>query len=57
MDFLRATHLKVRNDPGFLQDLEKAGAEPFTLPDPEKFIADEVLRWTSVIKATQFKIS
>jgi tripartite-type tricarboxylate transporter receptor subunit TctC len=27
-EFLRATHNKVRNDPAFLQDLEKAGAEP-----------------------------
>lgn len=57
MDFLRATHNKVRNDPAFLQDLEKAGADPFTLADPEKFITDEVVRWTNVIKATQFKIS
>jgi tripartite-type tricarboxylate transporter receptor subunit TctC len=56
-EFLRATHNKVRNDPAFLQDLEKAGAEPFTLSDPEKFIAEEVVRWTSVIKATQFKTS
>jgi tripartite-type tricarboxylate transporter receptor subunit TctC len=55
MDFLRATHNKVRNDPAFLQDLEKAGADPFTLADPEKFITDEVVRWTNVIKATQFK--
>jgi len=38
-----------------LLDLEKAGADPFTLADPEKFIADEVVRWTNVIKATQFK--
>jgi len=51
MDFLRATHNKVRNDPAFLLDLEKAGADPFTLAEPEKFIADEVVRWTSVIKA------
>ena len=56
-EFLRATHNKVRNDPAFLQDLEKAGAEPFTLSDPEKFIAEEVVRWTSAIKATQFKTS
>ena len=56
-EFLRATHNKVRNDPAFLQDLEKAGAEPFTLSDPEKFILDEVVRWTNVIKTTQFKAS
>jgi len=57
LEFLRATHIKVRNDPGFLLDLEKAGADPITLSDPEKFIAEEVVRWTSVIKATQFKTS
>jgi len=56
-EFLRATHNKVRNDPAFLQDLEKAGAEPFTLSGPEKFISDEVVRWTNVIKTTQFKAS
>jgi tripartite-type tricarboxylate transporter receptor subunit TctC len=56
-EFLRTTHNKVRNDPAFLQELEKAGAEPFTLSDPEKFIADEVVRWTNVIKTTQFKAS
>ena len=56
-EFLRATHHKVRNDPTFLQDLEKAGAEPFTLSGPEKFISDEVVRWTNVIKTTQFKAS
>ena len=56
-EFLRATHNKVRNDPAFLQDLEKAGAEPFTLSDSEKFISEEVVRWTNVIKTTQFKAS
>ncbi|NBO42642.1 MAG: tripartite tricarboxylate transporter substrate binding protein, partial [Betaproteobacteria bacterium] len=57
LEFLRATHNKVRNDPGFLLDLEKAGADPFTLPDPEKFMVDEVGRWTNVIKTIQFKAS
>ena len=57
LEFLRATHNKIRNDPAFLQDLEKAGADPFTGADAEKFIADEVGRWTNVIKATQFKIT
>lgn len=57
LEFLRATHNKVRNDPGFLADLEKAGADPFTLADPEKFIAEEVGRWTHVIKTIQFKAS
>jgi tripartite-type tricarboxylate transporter receptor subunit TctC len=57
LEFLRATHNKIRNDPAFLQDLEKAGADPYTGADAEKFIADEVGRWTNVIKATQFKIT
>jgi len=57
LEFLRATHNKIRNDPGFLQELEKAGADPFTGSDADKFIADEVSRWTNVIKATQFKIT
>ena len=52
---LREATLKVRADPAFLQDLEKAGAEPFSLADEEKFMSDEVARWTQVIKATGFK--
>lgn len=33
-----------------------AGAEPFSEPNEEKFLADEVTRWTQVIKATGFKL-
>ncbi len=56
MDLLKAASLKVRTDPLFLQDLDKAGAESFGHPDPEKFMIDEVARWTQVIKATGFKM-
>ena len=52
---LREATRKVRTDAAFLQDLEKAGAEPFSDPNEEKFLADEVARWTQVIKATGFK--
>jgi len=52
---LREAALKVRAEAAFLQDLEKAGAEPFSAPSEEKFLAEEVARWTQVIKATGFK--
>jgi len=53
---LREATRKVRSESAFLQDLEKAGAEPFSDPNEEKFLADEVTRWTQVIKATGFKV-
>jgi tripartite-type tricarboxylate transporter receptor subunit TctC len=55
MDILKNATAKVRAEPAFLQDLEKAGAEPFSAPGEEKFLAEEVARWTRVIKATGFK--
>jgi tripartite-type tricarboxylate transporter receptor subunit TctC len=55
MEILRDATLKMRSEPGFLQDLEKAGAEPFSHPSAESFLRDEVVRWTQVIKATGFK--
>jgi tripartite-type tricarboxylate transporter receptor subunit TctC len=55
MRALREATLKVRADAGFLQELEKAGAEPFSQPDEQQFLRDEVARWTQVIKATGFK--
>jgi tripartite-type tricarboxylate transporter receptor subunit TctC len=53
---LRDATMKLRSDAAFLQDLEKAGAELFPQADEEKFIRDEVARWTKVIQATGFKI-
>ena len=56
MQALREATLKLRSDPAFLQDLEKAGAEPFSQPNERQFLRDEVARWTQVIKATGFKV-
>ena len=55
LDVLKAASAKVRADPAFAQDLEKAGAEMFTHPEPERFVSEEVARWNQVIKATGFK--
>ena len=55
IETLKGATAKVRADGAFLQDLEKAGAEPFAQADEEKFMSDEVARWTQVIKATGFK--
>ena len=55
IDALKIATAKLRADASFLQDLERAGAEVFTVPDEERFVRDELARWTQVIKATGFK--
>jgi tripartite-type tricarboxylate transporter receptor subunit TctC len=55
VELLRQATLKLRADPGFLQDLEKAGAESFPRTSEEKFLREEVARWTQVVRATGFK--
>lgn len=55
VDLLRTATLKMRSDAGFLQDIEKAGAELFSQPDEQKFVRDEVARWTKVIEDIGFK--
>jgi tripartite-type tricarboxylate transporter receptor subunit TctC len=55
LDLLRAVTTRLRGESAFLQELEKAGAEPFAHPDEERFIRDEVARWNQVIQATGFK--
>ena len=52
---LKSVTARVKSDAAFLADLEKAGAEPFT-GDEAGFMADEVRRWSAVIKATGFRI-
>jgi len=52
---LRQATVKLRAEPAFLQDLEKAGAEPFAHPSEQKFFAEEAARWAQIIKATGFK--
>ena len=55
IEALRAATGRLRSDPAFLQELEKAGAEAFSHPSETAFMRDEVARWTQVIKATGFK--
>ena len=55
IDLLRRTTVKMRDEPGFAQDIEKAGAELFSLPDEQKFVRDEAARWTKVIEDIGFK--
>jgi tripartite-type tricarboxylate transporter receptor subunit TctC len=55
MEALREATRKSVAEPAFLQDLERAAAEPFAHPDEEAFLREEVLRWTRVIRAIGFK--
>jgi tripartite-type tricarboxylate transporter receptor subunit TctC len=56
IDLLRRSTLKMRSDPAFVQDIEKAGAELFAQVDEEGFVRDEAARWTKVIKDIGFKL-
>jgi tripartite-type tricarboxylate transporter receptor subunit TctC len=56
IDTLRALAQRTQADSGFVQEVEKSGAEVLNVTDPEKFIQDEVSRWGQAIKMTQFKI-
>jgi tripartite-type tricarboxylate transporter receptor subunit TctC len=53
---LRNTTHKMRADRSFVQAIEKAGAELFSQADEEKFVRDEAVRWTKVIKDIGFKL-
>ena len=55
IELLRQATKKLRAEPGFLHDLEKAGAEPFPNAAEDRFLREEVGRWTQVIRATGFK--
>jgi tripartite-type tricarboxylate transporter receptor subunit TctC len=55
MDALREATRKLRADPAFQQDVENAGAEAFAHASEEKFLREEVARWTQVIKVMGFK--
>lgn len=57
LDALKSVARKVMADPSFVQDVERAGAEILALDDPDKFLSEEVARWTEVIKLTGFKAS
>jgi tripartite-type tricarboxylate transporter receptor subunit TctC len=56
MEALRQATMMLRADPAFVQELEKAGAEPFAHPSEQKFLREEAARWAQIIKATGFKV-
>jgi tripartite-type tricarboxylate transporter receptor subunit TctC len=56
MDVLRRATVKMRSDPAFTADIEKAGAELFAQADEEKFVRDEAARWTRVIRDIGFEL-
>jgi tripartite-type tricarboxylate transporter receptor subunit TctC len=50
---------KLRADPGFIKLLVTSGFEPTAASDPEaarRLVADELRRWTPIMKATNFKM-
>jgi tripartite-type tricarboxylate transporter receptor subunit TctC len=53
---LKGAAARAKTEAGFLQDLEKAGAEPFAQGDEQKFIRDEVGRWRRIVAALGFKV-
>ncbi len=55
-ELLRGATLKMRADPAFAQDIERAGAELFSLPDEEKFVREEAARWAKVIRDIGFEL-
>jgi tripartite-type tricarboxylate transporter receptor subunit TctC len=56
MDALREATARAKEESGLRKDLENAGAEPFSQADADKFLRDEVERWTPIIKAAGFKV-
>ena len=53
---LKGAAAKAKTEAGLLQDLEKAGAEPFAQGDEHKFIRDEAARWRRIVAALGFKV-
>jgi tripartite-type tricarboxylate transporter receptor subunit TctC len=56
MEALRQATAKAKGEEGLRKDLESAGAQPFSQADAEKFLRDEVERWTPIIRAAGFKV-
>ena len=56
IDVLRRATVKMRSDPAFIADIEKAGAELFAQEDEDKFVRDEAARWTRVIRDIGFEL-
>lgn len=56
MEVLRKASQKVVSDPGFVKELEKAGAELLAPADPQQYLMQESGRWKELIKAINFKV-
>ena len=56
LDALREAAAKVAADKGFAGDVEQAGAEMLAVANPDKYMQDEMGRWSRLIQATGFKI-
>jgi tripartite-type tricarboxylate transporter receptor subunit TctC len=56
LDSLRAVGKRVLSDASFVSEIEQSGAEMLVLADQDKYMRDEVTRWSRLIKATGFKI-
>ena len=57
LDVLKSVAQKILAEPSFVQEVERSGAETLALADPDRYFAEEVARWTEVIRMTGFKIS
>ncbi len=60
IDQLHQATLKVMGDAELQRDVRSDGAEPVADSSPEKaarFVRDEILRWTPIIRASGFKIN
>lgn len=56
LDVQRNLGKKVVADASFIADVERAGAELLILNDQDKFMRDEMARWSRLIKEMDFKI-
>ncbi|MET4576526.1 Bug family tripartite tricarboxylate transporter substrate binding protein [Ottowia thiooxydans] len=56
LETLRGVTRKVAGDAGFASNVQQAGAEMLVVADPEKYMQEEMGRWSRLIKAMDFKI-
>ena len=56
LEHLRGLSQKVLQDSAFVQEVEKSGAQVLNTDDPDRFLRDEVTRWSRTIKEIGFKI-
>ena len=56
LERLRGVSQKVLQDSAFVMEVEKSGAQVLNTDDPDRFLRDEVTRWSRTIKEIGFKI-